>query len=172
MKKLLVLAVAAISSAVVAAPALADAPIRLPTLTLNNVVTGETSCGTLRWDIHLVAERTNFVDSEGNLVRQIAHVTEDNTITNVTTGETLREGPDSFIQTIYFNENGTVNRIVASGLQARVGNELMDVGRVVLLPLGGGRLDLVFSAGQHPVREAADLGTLAAALPAFCAVFE
>ena len=172
MKKLLVLAVVAISSAVVAAPALADAPIRLPTLTLNNVVTGETSCGTLRWDIHLVAERTNFVDSEGNVVRQIAHVTEDNTITNLTTGESFREGPDNFIQTIYFNPNGTANRIIATGLQARVGNDLMDVGRVVLIPLGAGRSDLVFSAGQHPLREAADDGTLADALEGFCALFE
>ncbi len=172
MKRILALAVVGLAAAALSAPALADAPTRLPTLALTNVVTGETPCGTLRWDIHLVVERTNFVDSEGNLVRQIAHVTEDNTITNLTTGESFREGPDNFIQTIYFNENGTVNRIIATGLQARVGNELMDVGRVVLLPLGGGRADLVFSAGQHPLREAADLGTLAAALPAFCAVFE
>ncbi len=117
-------------------------------------------------------DRTNFVDSEGNLVRQIAHVKEDNTITNLTTGETFREGPDSFTQTIYFNPDRTINRIVATGLQARVGNELMDVGRVVLVPLGGGRFDLVFAAGPHPVREAADDSTITDALPAFCAVFE
>jgi hypothetical protein len=171
-KKILVLAAVALSAAALAAPALADPPIRLPTLTLTDVETGETSCGTLSWEIHLVVERTNFFDSEGNLVRQIAHVTEDNTITNLTTGESFREGPDNFIQTIYFNPNRTVNRIVATGLQARVGNELMDVGRVVLLPLGGGRFDLVFSAGQHPLREAADEGTLADALEGFCAVFE
>jgi hypothetical protein len=59
---------------------------------------------------------------------------------------------------------------MATGLQARVGNAVKDVGRVVLLPLGGGRLDLVFAASQHPVREAADLGTLREALPAFCEV--
>jgi hypothetical protein len=171
-KKILVLAAVALSAAALAAPALADAPIRLPTLTLTNVVTGATPCGTLRWEIHLVVERANFVDSEGNLVRQIAHVTEDNTITNLTTGESFREGPDNFIQTIYFNPDRTVNRIVATGLQARVGNELMDVGRVVLLPLGGGRFDLVFAAGPHPVREAADDRTITDALPAFCAVFE
>ena len=173
MKKILVLALATVSAAGLAAPALAVPPEQTKDLVLpTRVITGTTECGTLTWTINIVVDIKDFFDNEGNLVRQIAHVTEDNTITNVTTGETLREGPDSFIQTIYFNENGTVNRIVASGLQARVGNELMDVGRVVLLPLGGGRLDLVFSAGQHPVREAADLGTLAAALPAFCAVFE
>ena len=46
----------------------------------------------------------------------------------------------------------------------------MDVGRVILLPLGGGRTDLVLAAGQRPVREVADLGTLRDALPAFCEV--
>jgi hypothetical protein len=48
----------------------------------------------------------------------------------------------------------------------------MDVVRVVLIPLGGGRSDLVFSAGQHPLREAADEGTLADALEGFCGLFE
>jgi hypothetical protein len=66
-----------------------------------------------------------------------------------------------------------VNRIVATGLAANVqGEGFKDVGRVVLLPLGGGRFDLVFAAGQHPLREAADGGRLADALPAFCALFE
>jgi hypothetical protein len=169
-KKILVFALLVVSAAAVAAPALADPPQQIEDVVVHNVVTGETDCGTLVWDINIVADITNFFDNEGNRVRQIVHIREDNTITNLTTGETLREGPDSFIQTTYFTSEGPV--IVASGLQARVGNELMDVGRVVLLPLGGGRLDLVFSAGQHPVREEADLGTLAAALPAFCAVFE
>jgi hypothetical protein len=169
-KKILAFALLAISAAVVAAPALADKPQQIENVVVNNVVTGETPCGTLRWDIHIVADITNFFDNEGTRVRQAVHIREDNTITNVTTGETLREGPDSFVQTTYFTSEGPV--VVATGLQARVDNELMDVGRVVLLPLGGGRFDLVFSAGQHPVREQADLGTLAAALPAFCAVFE
>jgi len=77
----------------------------------------------------------------------------------------------SLIQTAYFDP-GTqaLQRFVVTWLQARVGNELMDVGRVILLPLGGGRTDLVLAAGQHPVREVADLGTLRDALPAFCEV--
>ncbi len=172
MKKILAVSLLAISAAAVAAPALADPPQQIEDVVVNNVITRETPCGTLRWDIRLVADTTNFFDNEGNRVRQIAHVKEDNTITNLTTGETFREGPDSFTQTIYFNPDGTVNRIVATGLQARVRNELMDVGRVILLPLRGGRADLIFSAGQHPLREAADDGTIANALPAFCAVFE
>ncbi len=173
MKKILVFAVVALLGAAVVPPALADKPMRTANVVFpTRVITGETPCGTLRWEIHIVADITNFVDKDGNLVRQIAVVKEDNTITNLTTGETLREGPDSFIQTIYFNPDGTIDRIVASGLQVKVGNELMDVGRVVLLPLPGGRTDLVFSAGQHPVREAADLGRIADALPAFCAAFD
>ncbi len=173
MKRVLAFALAVLVAAVVASPAVADKPTRTANVVFpTRVITGETPCGTLRWEINIVADITNFVDKEGKVVRQIAVVKEDNTITNLTTGETLREGPDSFIQTIYFNPDGTINRIVASGLQVKVGNELMDVGRVVLLPLGGGRTDLVFSAGQHPVREAADLGTIADALPAFCAAFD
>lgn len=172
MKKILALAVVAVAAAALAAPALAIPPQQIEDLAVHNTIVGETPCGTLEWDINIVVDITNFFDKDGTRVRQIAHVREDNTITNLTTGETFREGPDSFIQTIYYNENGTVNRLVASGLQARVGNELRDVGRVVLVPLGGGRFDLVFSAGQHPVREEADDGRIADALPAFCAVFE
>ena len=172
MKKILALAVVAVAAAALAAPALAIPPQQIEDLAVHNTIVGETPCGTLEWDINIVVDITNFFDKDGTRVRQIAHVREDNTITNLTTGETFREGPDSFIQTIYYNENGTVNRLVASGLQARVGNELRDVGRVVLVPLGGGRFDLVFSAGQHPVREAADLGRLVDALPAFCAAFD
>jgi hypothetical protein len=40
------------------------------------------------------------------------------------------------------------------------------------VPLGAGRFDLVFSAGQHPLREAADDGRLADALPGFCELFD
>jgi hypothetical protein len=172
LRKILVLVLATAVAAIAAAPAHADKPLQLPTLVLNNVVTGQTACGELRWDIHLVVEQDELLRHEGNLVRQIALVKEDNTITNLTTGETFREGPDSFTQTIYFNPDRTIDRLIATGLQVRVGNELIDAGRVVLEPLGGGKFNLVFSAGQHPVREAADDSTITDALSAFCAVFE
>jgi hypothetical protein len=169
-RALLVLATLVAAAGFVASAA-AVPPTR-STVTLHNVVSNPTACGDFGvvWDINLTARVTTFFDREGRRVRSVAHIKEDNTITNTQTGLTLREGPDSFAQTTYFNPNGTVNRIVATGLAARVGNELRDVGRVVLVPLGGGRLDLVFAAGQHPVREAADLGTLRDALPAFCDV--
>jgi hypothetical protein len=166
------LVIVAVAAAAFALPAAATPPTR-QTVTLHNVVSDPAACGSygVVWDINLTARITNYFDREGRRVKQIAHIKEDNTITNTATGLTLREGPDSFTQTTYFDPaTGRATRIVATGLQARVGNELRDVGRVVLLPLGGGRFDLVFAAGQHPVREAADLGTLQDALPAFCDV--
>ncbi len=171
-KRLLVPVLGMLLAALLAAPASATPPTR-QTLTLHNVVSNPTACGSygVVWDINLTVRITNFFNREGRRVKQIAHVKEDNTITNTVTGLTLREGPDSFTQTTYFDPvTGRATRIVATGLQVRVGNELRDVGRVVLLPLGGGRFDLVFAAGPHPVREAADLGTLRDALPAFCEV--
>ena len=172
LKRALLLALAAVAAALAAAPAYAAEPTIQRDVQVHNVITNPTACGTygVTWDINITADIFTFFDKEGRRIRQVIHIKEDNTITNTATGKTLREGPDSFTQTTYFNPNGTVNRIVATGLAARVGNELRDVGRVVLLPLGGGRLDLVSAAGPHPIREAADGGTLANALTAFCDV--
>jgi hypothetical protein len=171
-KRLLTLAAVSLAAAILAAPAAADPPTVVREVQLMQVVQNPTACGDFGviWRINITADIHTFFNSDGVRTRQVVHIKEDNTIQNTVTGLTLREGPDSLIQTTYFNENGTINRIVAVGLQARVGNDLKDVGRVVLLPLGGGRFDLVFAAGQHPVREAADGGTLADALPAFCGV--
>ena len=72
------------------------------------------------------------------------HINEDNTITNLDTGETFREGPDNFMQTTLFTDDGPL--IVATGLAANVpGAQLKDVGRVVIDPLTG---DIVFSAAS------------------------
>jgi hypothetical protein len=173
MKRLLVLAAAVLAAAAVAAPAHADEPTIVRDIPIHNVISDPDVCGDFGviWDINLTVDVFTFFDSDGVRVRQLAHVRENNTITNTVTGLTLQEGPDSFLQTTYFLPGGTgVDYIVATGLQARVGNELRDVGRVVLEPLGGGRFDLVFAAGPHPVREAADDGTLVDALAGFCDV--
>jgi hypothetical protein len=173
MRRLIALA-AVVCGVVALAPAASAAePTILRDVVVHNVVSNPTACGDFGvvWDITITADVFTFFDADGVRVRQVVHLKEDNTITNTVTGLTLREGPDSLIQTTYFAENGlTIDHITAVGLQARVGNELRDVGRVVLLPLGGGRFDLVFAAGPHPAREAADDGTLADALPAFCEV--
>jgi hypothetical protein len=170
LKRVLLLTLSGISAGVLAGPALADPPVHTD-IAVNQVVTGTTPCGDLRWDIHITGHQTTFF-KDGVRDRVQAHLHEDNTITNLTTGQSFREGPDSFMQTSYFNPNGTLNRIVATGLAANVqGEQFKDVGRVILVPLGAGRFDLVFSAGQHPLREAADDGRLVDALPGFCELF-
>src|SRR5918996_841251 len=174
MKRLSALAVAALAvAALAAAPAHADEPTIVRDVQLHQVISDPTACGDFGvvWDINITADISTFFNPEGVRVRQLIHIQENNTITSTVTGLMLQEGPDSFLQTTYFLPGGVgVDYIVATGLQASVGNELRDVGRVVLEPLGGGRFDLVFAAGQHPAREAADDGTLADALPAFCGV--
>jgi len=158
-----VLAVAAVSAAAIAAPAQAAAPQRTE-IAQDAVTEGSTSCGVLRWDVHLTGERFRFFDGDGTLVRVQIHITEDNTITNLTTGETYREGPDSSMQTTLFTDEGP--RIVATGLAANVpGTALKDVGRVVVNPLTG---EIEFSAGQHSIREAQEAGNV---LEGFCPIF-
>lgn len=111
-------------------------------------------CGlNLRWDISGTVDRTFFFDQDGNVVRIQDLVRESNTITNVDTGETLPEGPDTFVQRILFNDDGSVE-IQIAGLSVLVNegvNEVVDAGRVVLLfgPAGPTVLDI---AGRHDVR--------------------
>jgi hypothetical protein len=130
-------------------------------------------CGfTVRWAINLEFEGKNFFDQVGRRVRQQLHIREDNTVANLDSGLVLREGPDRFTQTVYFNPNGTVQKIVANGQAVNVqgGDErLKDVGHVVLVPTGPGRFEIVAASARHPVREATT-GPLVEALKAFCDV--
>ena len=179
MKRIVALTVVVLAAAL-PATASADPPQIQRDVVIQNLVSDADVCGDfgLRWDIDIVADVVDFFDADGTRVRQVIHIREDNTITQLdltgapVPGTTLREGPDSFTQTVYFNPNGTVDRIVAAGIAARVGNELRDVGRIVLSPLGGGRYELVFNAGQHPLREAASGGPIVAgALAGFCDLY-
>ena len=170
LKRVLSPVLAGVAAGALAAPALADPPVHAD-VAVDQVVTGTTECGVLEWNIHITGHQTTFFQ-DGVRTRIQTHIREENTITNLTTGESFREGPDSFMQTTHFNPNGTVSSIVATGLAANVqGEQFKDVGRVVLRPRGAGRFDLVFNAGQHPLREAADDGRLADALPGFCELF-
>lgn len=157
------LALAAVGA--LAAPAAADQPTR-QTIVLHNVVEDQgQACGfPVRWTIDLTVERTRYFDREGNLVRIIDHVREDNTVENLATGEVLREGPDAFQQVITFEEGG-VTRVAINGIAVNLrGEQLKDVGRIVLE-----NGVIVFSAGPHPVREAIAPGRpLSDALVAFC----
>lgn len=152
-----------------AAPAAAVPPQEIPLTEIHNPVQDQgQACGfPVLWDIRLTLEGWNFFDEVGNRVRQQLMIREDNTITNLDTGLTLREGPDSFMQTTIFNPDGSVAEIIATGLAANVqGDEpLKDVGRVVWLP---GTNEIVFSAGPHPVREAVEFGNFLDGLRAFC----
>lgn len=164
MKRVLVLTCAVLIGAALALPALAAEPQR-DQVSLNQIVQGQTSCGLLRWEIHLTGDRFRFFDDEGQLVRVQVHINENNTITNLDTGEVYQEGPDNFMQTTLFTDDGPL--IVATGLAANVpGALLKDVGRVVIDPLTG---EIVFSAGQHPLREAQEAGNV---LEGFCVLFD
>jgi hypothetical protein len=163
-RRTLVPVLGALLAGALALPALAVPPQR-DQVAQNQVVQGPTSCGLLRWEIHLTGDRFRFFDQDGQLVRVQVHISEDNTITNLDTGETYREGPDNFMQTTLFTDDGPL--IVATGLAANVqGAQLKDVGRVVIDPLTG---EIVFSAGQHPLREAQEAGNV---LEGFCALFD
>lgn len=169
MRKLLI-SLATVAFAGLTTPAGAVPPQHFAVGPLLNIVQDQgQACGfPVRWTIELSVKGTNFFDQDGNIVRQQAHVKEDNTITNLDTGFTLREGPDSFMQTIVFNPDGTIAHLSATGLAVNVfGEQLKDVGRVVWLP---GTNEIVFSAGPHPVREAIEFGNFQTALAAFCDV--
>lgn len=164
-----VVAIAAATVVFAATPAAAIPPEKIPLTEVHNPVQDQgQACGfPVLWDIRLTLEGWNFFDNDGNLVRQQLQIREDNTITNLDTGLTLREGPDSFMQTTIFNPDGSVAERIATGLAANVrGDEpLKDVGRVVWLP---GTNEIVFSAGPHPVREDIEFGTFLDGLRSFC----
>jgi len=167
MRKLLI-SVTTLAVVALAAPASAVPPQHFTATPPPNIVEDQgQACGfPVRWTIELTVKGTNFFDQDGNIVRQQAHIKEDNTITNLDTGLTLREGPDSFMQTIHFNEDGSISHIVATGLAVNVeGHNLKDVGRVVWLP---GTNEIVFSAGQHGARELLEFGTFQDVLGFFC----
>ncbi len=170
----LVAALATLFGLIWAAPAGAVPPTR-QTIELTNVIQGVApDCGIeMRWDIDLTVQRTRFFDQDGNLVRIQDQVRELNTITNLDTGETLQEGPDSFQQRIVFNADGTVE-VWAVGLSVLVndGNAIVvDAGRLVLL-FGAGPPQLIALTGRHDLRSIDPFTTSdPTLLSGFCAAF-
>ena len=112
------------------------------------------SCGLpLRWSVSGSVDRTLFFDGDGNVARIQDRVRELNAITNLATGETLEEGPDSFLQRILFGDDGSVT-VEINGLSVLVNQgdgSVVDAGRVVLLfgPDGPSVLDV---SGRHDIR--------------------
>jgi len=169
MRTRLITLITLVAAGSLAAPALAVEPTR-QTITQHNIVedNGE-ACGfPVRWTIDLTVERTRFFDADGNLVRIIDHVREDNTVENLGSGKLLREGPDAFQQVLTI-EAGQVTSVALNGLALNLpGGQLKDVGRVVLE-----NGVIVFSAGPHPAREAIAPGRpLSDALVVFCDALE
>ncbi len=151
--------VAMVSATVLASSLLTVPAAAVPPVTVSfefaDVIEGFVpACGlNLRWEISGSVERTFFFDQDGNLVRIQDRVRETNVITNVDSGESLQEGPDSFQQRILFNDDGTVT-LQINGLSVLVNggeNIVVDAGRVVLLfgPDGPVVLDV---SGRHDVR--------------------
>ncbi|MFI7617142.1 hypothetical protein ACIBP6_38535 [Nonomuraea terrae] len=167
MKRAALPALAVCAMLVTASPAQARPPER-STLTQHRVVSDQgEACGfPVAWTIDLTAGLTHFFDADGRLLREQAHIKEDNTVQNLATGKVVTEGPDSFTQTTHFDEAGNPTHYVVTGLAVNAG-ALKDVGRVVLVRDAEGRLDIAFAAGPHPLREATALGD---ALSAFCGI--
>ncbi len=175
MRRLLaILSAAAMVTTLVPVTAGAVPPTR-QTIELTNTIVGfAADCGiNMQWDISLTVERTRFFDQDGNLVRIQDQVRENNTITNLDTGETLQEGPDSFQQRILFNADGSVT-VMAIGLSVLVNDGdaiVIDAGRLVLL-FGPGAPEVVALNGRHDLREIDPLTTSdPILLNGFCAAF-
>jgi hypothetical protein len=88
----------------IATPAAAVPPTK-NTITQHNVLTNPTACGDygIEWDINLTADIRTFFDDQGRRTKIIAHVEEDNTVTNIVSGLTLHDGPVNFVQTDTFD---------------------------------------------------------------------
>ncbi len=112
------------------------------------------SCGLpLSWNIEGSVDRTLFFDQDGQVVRIQDQVRESNTITNLSTGETLQEGPDSFIQRILFGDDGSVT-LQINGLSVLVNqgdNSVVDAGQVVLF-FGPDGASVLSISGRHDIR--------------------
>jgi hypothetical protein len=142
------------------------------TITQHNVLTDADACGDygVEWDINLTVDIATFFDSQGRRVKQVGHVTEDNTVKNTVTGLTLPDSPVNFVQTVFFDrETNTIDKIfiVGTSVNVRRGNErLVDRGAILI---DGPTRRILWSAGPHPVREAMDgSADIRLALPAFC----
>jgi hypothetical protein len=144
--------------------------------TRHNVLTDADACGDygVVWDINLTADIFTFFDSQDRRVKQVVHVTEDNTVSNTVTGLTLPDSPVNFVQTAFFDrETGAREKIfiVGTSVNVRRGNErLVDRGPILI---DGQTGEILWSAGPHPARQLMDGSfDISLALPAFCDILE
>jgi hypothetical protein len=167
----------AIGCLVMAAPAAAAdlTPVRDHVEVHNPARDNGQNCGfPVLWDIHMSVDRTRWYDDSGRIVHERQHITEDNTVQNLATGKTLRDGPVNFVRRHTY-EDGVRVRTVDTGVMVNIsgeGEHLVDAGRVVYRVLPDGTWDVQETPGQHPVFEALDGNTFIAAMGAFCGVLD
>jgi hypothetical protein len=171
MKRLLA-AVLTGATLVLLAPAALAVPPTHQEVTAHNVLTDPTACGDygVTWDINLTADIWTFFDSQGRRVKRVAHVREDNTVSNTVTGLTLRDGPVNFVETTTYDPaTGARKRIFIVGTSADVrrGDErLVDRGPILI---DGQTGKILWSAGPHPLRQLMDGSfDIRLVLPGFC----
>jgi hypothetical protein len=170
------LTLAVATALLVAAPAAASNPPVRDTVEARNTVQdmGE-HCGfPVRWNIHMVIDRLRWFDDAGRLTREIHQISEDNTVENLATGKTVRDGPVDFVRYRHY-EDGVRQYTIDTGIMVNVrdGNErLIDVGSVKYRILPDGRWDIIRAIGIHPAYEALHGNQFVAALGAFCRVLD
>ena len=146
------------------------------TVTQHNVLTDEGACGDygVEWDINLTADIFTFFDRQGRRVKELVHITEDNTVKNTVTGLTLPDSPVNFVQTTTFDAvTGAREKIfiVGTSVNVRRGNQrLVDRGPILI---DGQTGEILWSVGPHPLRELMDGSfDIRLALPGFCDILE
>ena len=142
------------------------------TINQHNGVSDADACGDFGvvWDINLTAVITTYFDKEGRRIRQIAEITEDNTVMNTVSGLTLRDGPVAFRQDTSFDpETGLRELIYITGTSVNVVRDkerLIDRGPILI---DGQTGEILAQGGTHPARELLDGSIdISLALPAFC----
>ena len=170
--RVFVIAIVAVLAMVFGAlPAVADPPVMFTQDFAGSVVDHGEACGDpLAWTFEGTARVTRFLE-DGGLVRLHAHVQESGTVTNLATGEAVELPRTSFVERVLLTEDGIIIEDV--GLSVRVTGPdaiLLDVGRFVV---NISTLDLLQSAGQHPIREINPFSISdPALLQAFCGLFD
>lgn len=174
-KRTLLAAVAA--AMLVAAPAVAAPPtVVRDHLERHNPLrdTGE-HCGfPVLWDIHMSIDRWRWFNDAGQVIHEVQHVTEDNTVHNLESGKVVRDGPVDFVR-VHEYRDGVRVRTTDTGVMVNVrdGRErLLDAGVAQYRVHPDGRWEIFRLIGPHPVFEALDGNTFPASLNAFCGVLD
>jgi hypothetical protein len=170
-----VLAGAAVSLLLAAPAAASSTPVRDHVEVHNPARDNGENCGfPVLWDIHMSVDRTRWFNEAGQVVHETQRVSEENTVQNLATGKTLRDGPVRFFRR-HFYEDGVRVRTIDTGVMVNVsgeGERLVDAGRAVYRVLPDGTWDVQKLYGPHPVFEALDGNKFIAALGAFCGVLD